>query len=224
MAITFGDNGVPIDQVGRTYTIVLRDDEFKRVMREGLVYYATVPIKKPGAYQLRVSLRDSSTERVGSASQFIETPDIKKKRLVLSGLIIRGENAATYTQTATTKDEGREEGDAEASPAIRRLKPGMVLSYGYFIYNSRIDKGSSRPQLTTQVKLFRDGKEVFTGKEIPLDTTGQGDLQRLAVGGAMELGAAMEPGEYVLQVIVTDLLADKKHRITTQWMDFQIAK
>ncbi|HEY5839632.1 MAG TPA: VWA domain-containing protein [Pyrinomonadaceae bacterium] len=224
MAITFGDNGVPIDQVGRTYTIVLRDDEFKRVMREGLVYYATVPIKKPGAYQLRVSLRDSSTERVGSASQFIEAPDIKRKRLVLSGLIIRGENAATYTETATTRDEGREEGDVEASPAIRRLKPGMVVSYGYFIYNSRIDKASSRPQLTTQVRLFRDGKEVYSGKEIPFDTTGQGDLQRLAVGGAIQLGPAMEPGEYVLQVIVTDPLADKKHRIATQWMDFQIVK
>lgn len=224
MAITFGDNGVPIDQVGRTYTILLGDDEFKRVMREGLVYYATLPIKKPGAYQLRISLRDSSTERVGSASQFIEAPDIKKKRLVLSGLIIRGENAATYTQTAATKDEGMEEGNTEASPAIRRLKPGMVASYGYFIYNSRIDKALSRPQVTTQIKLFREGKEVFTGKEIPFDSSGQSDLQRLTVGGAIQLGAAMEPGEYVLQVIVTDLLADKKHRIATQWTDFQIVK
>jgi len=224
MAITFGDNGVPIDQVGRTYTIQLSDDEFKRVMRDGLVYYATVPIKKPGAYQLRISLRDSSTERIGSASQFIEAPDLKKKRLVLSGLIIRGEKADTSAQTATTKDEGMEEGNTEASPAIRRLKPGMVASYGYFIYNARIDKASSRPQVTTQVRLFRDGKEVFTGKVIPFDSSGQTDLQRLAAGGALQLGDAMEPGEYVLQMIVTDLLADKKHRIATQWMDFQIVK
>lgn len=224
MAVTFGDNGVPIDQVGRTYTILLDADEFKRVMREGLVYYATIPIKKPGAYQLRISLRDSSTERVGSASQFIEAPDIKKKRLVLSGLIIRGENADTATQTATTKAEGMEEGNTEASPAIRRLKSGMVANYAYFIYNSRLDKASSRPQVTIQVKLFREGKEVFTGKEIPFESSGQSDPQRLAVGGAIQLGAAMEPGEYVLQVIVTDLLADKKHRIATQWMDFQIVK
>jgi len=224
MAVTFGDNGLPIDQVGRTYTILLSDGDFKRVMREGLVYYATVPIKKPGAYQLRIALRDSSTERIGSASQFIEAPDIKKKHLVLSGLIIRGENADTSTQTATTKDEGMEEGNTEASPAIRRLKPGMVVSYGYFIYNTRIDKASSRPQVTTQVRLFRDGKEVFTGKEVPFDSTGQTDLQRLQTGGALQLGASMEPGEYVLQVIVTDLLADKKYRIATQWMDFQIVK
>ena len=224
LAVTFGDNGVPIDHVDKTYTVVLAADDLKRVMREGLVYYATIPIKKPGAYQLRMSLRDSGTERIGSASQYIDAPDIKKKRLFLSGLIVRGENAAELTQAATTKDEGLEQGNAEASPAIRRLRPGMVASFGYFIYNARIDKTTARPQVTTQVRLFRDGKEVFTGKEIPFDTTGQNDLQRLALGGAIQLGSAMEPGEYVLQVIVRDLVADKKQSLATQWMDFQIVK
>src|ERR1700752_252779 len=100
----------------------------------------------------------------------------------------------------------------------------MVASYGYFIYNARIDKASSRPQVTTQVKLFRDGKAVFTGKETPFDSSGQVDLQRLAVFGAIQLGAEMEPGDYVLQVIVTDPLADKKYRVASQWMDFQIVK
>jgi len=222
LAVTFGDNGIPIDHVDRTYTVVLANDDFKRAMREGLVYYGTVPIKKPGAYQLRMSLRDSGSERTGSASQYIDAPDIKKKRLFLSGLIIRGENAAALTQTAAAKAEGVEQGNAEASPAIRRLRPGMVASFGYFIYNARIDKVTSRPQVTTQLKLFRDGKAVFTGKEIPFDTTGQSDPQRLALGGAIQLGSAMEPGEYVLQVIVRDLLADKKQSVATQWMDFQI--
>src|SRR5205807_926340 len=77
LAMTFGDNGVPVDQSGKTFTIQLNDDWYKRVQRDGLVYYVTVPIKKPGAYQLRMSLRDSSSERIGSASQFVEVPDLK---------------------------------------------------------------------------------------------------------------------------------------------------
>jgi len=32
------------------------------------------------------------------------------------------------------------------------------------------------------------------------------------------------PGDYVLQVIVKDMLADEKHRTVTQWMDFEIVK
>ena len=39
---------------------------------DGIFYFLTVPIKKPGVYQLRVAVRDESSERVGSASQFVE--------------------------------------------------------------------------------------------------------------------------------------------------------
>jgi len=224
LAVTFGDTGAAIDQIGKTYSIRLNDADYKRMLREGLIYYVTVPIKKPGAYQLRMSLRDTVTERVGSASQFIEAPDIKKNRLALSGIVLRGETRtqASPSTTGAQESEGLESGSAEASPAVRHFKRGMVMRYAFFMYNARLDKVSARPQLVTQVRLFRDGKEVFTGKESPYSIDQQADMKRLAVSGAIQLGSDMLPGEYVLQVIVTDLLADKKHRTTTQWMDFQI--
>jgi len=43
------------------------------------------------------------------------------------------------------------------------------------------------------------------------------------VGGIL-LGADLTPGEYVLQMVVTDQLANKKHRLATQAMDFQIVR
>jgi hypothetical protein len=216
LAITFGDNGVPIDQIGKTYTIRLGDAEYKRMLREGLVYYVTVPIKKPGAYQLRMSLRDATSERIGSASQFIDAPDIKKNRLALSGIVLQGEGR-TANQT-----EGVESDSAEASAAVRHFKRGMLVSYGMFIYNARLDKASTRPQVVTQVRLFRDGKEVFTGKENPFNPGQQTDMKRLAVTGGIQLGSDMTSGEYILQIVVSDLLADQKRRSVTQWMDFQI--
>lgn len=42
--------------------------------------------------------------------------------------------------------------------------------------------------------------------------------------GRLLLGTDLVPGEYVLQVIVTDALADEKHRVANQWMDFEILK
>ena len=221
-AITFGDNGVPIEQLGRTYQVRLSESEHKRILREGLVYYVTVPIKKPGAYQLRMSLRDSASERIGSASQFIDAPDIKKKRLALSGIIVRAQSPGGALAAAA--GEGHEQGSAQASAAVRQFKPGTVIEYALFIYNPKLDKASSQPQVMTQVKLFRDGKEIFSGKEISYDSSGQTDLQRLRVSGGLQLSSIMESGDYVLQVTVTDLLADKKHRIAAQWMDFQIVK
>lgn len=224
MAFTFGDNGVPIDQVGRTYQIKLTEDEYKRTLKQGLVYNLTVPIKKSGAYQLRVSLRDSGSERVGSASQFIDAPDIKKKRLALSGIVVRGETSGQSVNVATSnQSEGREEGNAETSAAVRHFKARNLVTYAFYTYNAKLDS-ASRPQLTVQVKLFRDGAEVFTGKEKQFDPGQQTDMLRLPIGGAIQLGTDMAPGDYVIQVVVTDLLADKKHRVATQWMDFQIVK
>ena len=99
----------------------------------------------------------------------------------------------------------------------------MYLNYAFFIYNAHSEKGAA-PQLTTQVILYRDGKPIFTGKENPMKTTGQADIKRLVGGGILQLGSDLEPGDYVLQVIVNDALADKKYKSTSQWMDFSIVK
>jgi len=224
MAITFGDNGVPIDQIGRTYQIKLGEDDYKRIVRQGLVYNLTVPIKKPGAYQLRVSLRDSASDRVGSASQFIDAPDIKKKRLALSGLVVRAQPANQTVNAATAaQSEGREEGDAQTSAAVRHFKAGDLMTYALYIYNAKLDN-TSHPQLTAQVKLFRDGAQIFTGKETQINPGQQIDMRRLVAAGAIKIGTDLTPGDYVIQIVVTDLLADQKHRVSTQWMDFQVLK
>ena len=39
------------------------------------------------------------------------------------------------------------------------------MDYLFIIYNARLDKATNKPQLTAQVRLFRDGKPVFTGKK-----------------------------------------------------------
>ena len=112
LSITFGDNGVPIDQSGRTYTIQLPEELYRRAQRDGLVYYVTVPVKKAGAYQLRMSLRDTATDRIGSASQFVEVPDLKKNRLSLSGLALRG-----YQPPKTSGSSAKQSGGV--LPALR---------------------------------------------------------------------------------------------------------
>lgn len=239
LAMTFGDNGVPVDQSGKTYTITINDEWYQRIQRDGLVYYITVPIKKPGAYQLRMSLRDSASDRIGSASQFVDVPDLKKDRLALSSLSLVGkypaerstkpgavanQSASPQDSSAATPDEGLEKGNAEASAAVRHLSRGMTLEYAFIIYNARVDKTTNRPQVTTQVKLFRNGKEVFTGRAFQMDPASQTDMRRLGALGRIQLGTDLVPGEYVLQVIVTDPLADEKHRLVTQWMDFEIVR
>ena len=56
-------------------------------------YLAGIGIKA-GAYQMRCVLRDGTTEHVGSATQFIEVPDVSKGRLTLSGIVMSGDKPA----------------------------------------------------------------------------------------------------------------------------------
>jgi hypothetical protein len=226
LSITFGDNGAAIDQTGRTYTMNLPDEIYRRAQRDGLVYQVTVPVKKPGAYQLRMSLRDTASDRIGSASQFVEVPDLKKNRLALSGIALRGVAARTAqpgSDSQPADQEGIDQGNAEASPAVRHFHTGMLMNYGFIVYNAHSEKGAP-PQLLAQVILYRDGKPVFTGQQSPMKIGNQSDFKRLLSGGAIQLGMDLPPGDYVMTVLITDTLADKKHQVATQSMDFTIVK
>jgi len=233
MAVTFGDNGVVVDQNNHSHQMRVRSPEYEKMLQRGFVYFVTVPIKKPGGYQFRTAVRDSASSRVGSASQYVEVPDMKKNRLNLSGILITAAGpaeankaASPVNASANSANNGRElaEADPASTAAVRQFRRGLALAYGFFVYNAHLNRTTLRPELITQIRVFRDGKLVFTGKENQFDSRDQPDLKRLTVGGALQLGTAMEPGEYVLQVIVTDNLAQPKYRTAVQWIDFEIVK
>ena len=72
--------------------------------------------------------------------------------------------------------------------------------------------------------LLKDGKQIFAGRSNPLKVSGQPDLKQIRAVGRLRLGPELTPGEYVLQVIVTDKLAKEKYHTATQWMDFELSK
>ena len=226
MAVTFGEDDKLIDQSADQHTIRLTDATYQKIVKYGFTYNTTVPIKKPGAYQFRTALRDDPSGRVGSASQFIQVPDIEKDRLSTSGLLIRGMPLDSYLQGLTTSaaEGSAEESDPMANTSVRQFRTGTALIYALSIYNAKIDKNTGKPNLTIQARLYRNGEIVFTGNAVPFDIRDQADLKRLAGGGAIQLGTTMKPGEYVLQIVVSDLLAKEKYRTATQWMDFEIVQ
>jgi VWFA-related protein len=231
VAVTFGEDGKIVDEVSRVDRLRVRGEAYQHVLKAGFVYMVTVPIKKPGAYQLRVALRDQASERVGSSTQFVEVPDMKKRRLEVSGILL------STTQPGTTRTESQipipsdpaqsnqtdlSSLDPSNRAAIRQFRQGETLRYSFVIYNPHLDPANGQPQLQTQLRIFRDGQPVFTGKLQRFTLNNPPDLSRLSGASAIKLGAEMSPGEYVLQVIVTDLLAGDKYATASRWVDFKI--
>lgn len=227
-AVTFNGEGRVVDQIIETREVRVTASGYRSILRNGLTYTLDVPVnKQSGGYQLRAAVRDAATEKLGSANQFISVPDLSTGHLAVSGISIAGVTPGRNSSEVSA-GQGNQSATAEYDslfgPAVRRLKQGMILDYGYVIYNALLDKSTGKPQVTTQVRFFRDGKLIFTGKVAPLDTSNQKDLRRLIAGGSIQTGADMLPGDYVLQIIVTDPLAKEKYRVTTQWIDFEIIK
>jgi VWFA-related protein len=227
LLITFGENGNEEDRSYRTYTIRMSEEDYKNALERGFVYTVNHPVKKGGAYQLRAAVRDTAKETVGSASQFVEVPDVSKGKLALSGIFVRALNPAPGGQTPGGPVMGTTEGraaeaDPQGNPAVRVFHRGRPMVYAYQILNPQLDRATKQPQVETQLRLFRNGQQIFAGKPFLVDVEQQPDAKRMIAGGRLQIGAKMEAGEYVLQVIATDKLAKDKYRTATQSIDFEI--
>ncbi len=218
LAMSFGDNGQPVDQLGKSYTLTVQSAAYKRIMSEGFVYHFNFPVKKPGPYQYRVAIRDSQGGRIGSASQFIEVPDLKKKRLTISSVVLENLSEAEWRLAAAATPY---ESNPMTDTALRRVKLGSVLRFGFEVYNARVDQ-AKQPRLTTRIRVFNDGKLVLDGKPTPFELLGQTDMQHLKATRAIALGDKMTPGDYIMQIIVTDDADPKKPKVATQVVQFEV--
>ena len=223
LACTFDNDGAMVDSVGETHTLTLPDEWYRRGLNSGFVYSVKVPIKKTGDYQLRVAVQDAKSLKTGTASQFITIPDVKKGRLALSGIAL-----SSYDPRAIEKSAADESGktgevgsDVLTKASARRFRASEVMQFAYSIYNASIDRTTSQPRLTTRVKLFRDGKQVYASADIPFEPGGQPNKQGMLAQDSLRL-AGLEAGDYVLQVSVVDISGRTKNNTATNWIDFEV--
>ena len=218
LAVTFGDNGKIVDESAKNYSMKLGEKAYRRALEKGVIYDLLIPVKKSGAYQFRVALRDSATSKVGSASQFIRIPNLRKKRLAISSILLDNYTVEQLQQTSSVKSADSKNSGYEFDTAQRRFKRGTMLRYDYVIYNAK-----TKPlDVEVQAKLYRDGKLFLQGTPKPIDTKGQKDLTRIESVGAITLGRNLAVGNYVLQIIATDKRSKRKYQNASRWIDFDI--
>jgi VWFA-related protein len=223
VAVALDEKGKVIEEFNRSYPIRIPKQGVQTVMQNGLDYSTDIPIKKSGFYSFRLAVRDSNSKRLGSAGDFVEVPDLKKADFLMSALI-------TTTVTNDGKPLLPKSRPVDAAftpvfvnsiPSIRQYTAGSVLAYSYNIYNAKLDAATRQPKLTRQIRVFKNGKLLIEGKETPVEPVAPSDMARIESYGFMKLNADIEPGEYFLQVVVRDTIANKT---TSQWIDFEIVR
>jgi hypothetical protein len=161
-----------------------------------------VPVKKRGAYQIRVAIRDQATQKIGSASQFLEVPELKKGRMALTSLVLWD-----------PRRPGESAHDMGLTAVRRQFPQGADLAYGCVLEHG---KNAATTPVEVKVRVFRDDAEVFAGPANLSEI--DGGFRTLS--GTLRLAPAIKPGEYYLQVIARD--RDQQKNTAVQWTDFQV--
>lgn len=179
-------------------------------------FYSYRAALKPGLYQVRIAARDTKSGRVGSASQWIEIPNMTSGKLAMSSLIV-GERAAELKAIRLT--DAATSGTESASLNVeRRFGRTSVLRYVTYVYNaSRGPAGTLPPNIVLQTYVFLDKTSVMSTQPMKVSTVGQ-DPVRLAYAAEVPL-ESLAPGRYVLQVIAIDRNSNSS---TRQMMTFDI--
>ncbi|HET6976714.1 MAG TPA: VWA domain-containing protein [Pyrinomonadaceae bacterium] len=205
--VIFGDNGVVVEQLKRGASLSLTEEDYEQAKRHGLNITFDIPVRKLGAYQVRIAARDRNSSHIGSAGQFVAVPSLNNNRLAVSGIVLGTDS----------------KGFALADPGARRFTPNSDVHFGYIVYNAANEAGGLR-NLVMQTKLFRDGKVVSSGPETPISAANQTDLASVYSGGVVHLPAELEPGNYYLQVLLVETAAKDKKTALVQWANFDIVK
>ena len=81
--------------------------------------------------------------------------------------------------------------------------------------NARADPAISRPRLETQVRLWRGREAVYEGAPTAMPVAHAAE-HRVVAGGRLNLSSQLPPGDYTLQVVVTDTLAPRAQAVAMQ--------
>jgi hypothetical protein len=198
-------NGPPVSSSGRGYTVSLKDDEYQWALRNGLSYSMKLPAPAPGLYHVRVAMGDGPADRFGSATRFVEVPDIARGRFAISGIQLHREPEAALNET----------------PVELTFRSGATIRYDYTLFNSTVG-ADKRCQVEVQARIFAGGRAIYNGKPATVTFDADADPKRRGVAGQVTLDAQAAPGEYVMLVTVTDKLAAREPRSATQFAEFRV--
>ena len=186
------------------------------IKQHGIRFSMLLPVKKPGPYYVRVSVQDKDTGKIGSAYQFLEIPDLKKKGLALSNIfMITSADDLVWMNSDVTKELAEGEfslvfqADEIRSPALRTYMFGDNLHTLTMIYNAD-SKAIARSEIEMQSVLYKDGKEFHHGESRPITPDRVDTPKSIPILQRMTIGSNMPPGDYMLQLVVTDKKNSKK--------------
>jgi VWFA-related protein len=212
VAVTLDEKGKVVDEFNHTHTLKFSNDAVPYILENGLIFTTDVPIKKNGSYNFRIVVRDNTNNRLASAGESLEIPNLDKNNFFMSGLITAeiSPDGGFKFPIAATAEQALSIPLNSTNSAIRKFRAGDSIHYTYNVFNAKNNN------LTAQLRLFNQGTLVTESKESTIQVM---DLKRIKNSGSFGITRQVQAGDYVLQIVVRDKTSNKT---TSQWIDFEV--
>jgi VWFA-related protein len=176
---------------------------YEGALSKGLEYQRATPVK-PGRYRVRFAAREDGEGKVGTASQWVQVPDLTNGKLTLSSLFLLE----------------KEDGTAGGRPRPPRMVPRLARRSGAGAGSSAGRPSTCSSLLTTPGAILperrasrprrRSGEAVSSSlpprrsRWLPVTAAGRRSRTRGA-SSSRPFG----PGEYEVRIVVTDSVANE---------------
>ena len=170
----------------------VRDTAEMRVLSGGRAAVATRELHlRPGVWQARVVVRDTKTEKLGSALHTFEVPSGAGLRM--SSPILADELESSRPPRPRLRLD-------------RRYRAGSAFYCQYRVLGAALDATTRKPRVSASYAIVRAGHVIKDGPPSAIEPTGDGHLLRLLGFGL----AGFEPGDYTLVLRATDEVSGRR--------------
>src|SRR5262245_40382344 len=167
----FDEKGKAAASFVERISVNVRPERLENAVKNGFNYRRLMALK-PGFYQARVAIREEGSARMGSASKWVEIPDVGKKQLTLSGVLLSvGKEDQNDLQLANSVYT------PQPSSATRRFKKDGAVDFMVFAYNAKVEKNTA--DLVIQSQVFSGSKLVYASPVAKMAIPESIDLQRI---------------------------------------------
>jgi len=177
------------------------DALFKQLLEGAAIHQKIIPLR-PGLYKLDLVLKDINSGNVGTVSQRLQVPRFPDDKLQLSSLIL-----ADLVENLPPSQIGSGSfilGSNKVRPNVNDdFRHDKNLNLWFQVYNLKLDEGTKKPSATVETLITKSGREVKRDVEQASELSNAAAQMTLSKSLSLK---DFEPGEYSVQVKVTDNL------------------
>jgi len=197
MSIIYDSSGDQVDGISASVEGRLTSEGMKKAQNYGFRYLRRLTLE-PGVYQARIGIRESGTDRIGTATTWMEVPELYPDRLEMSDLILSNPLDMSFDS------EGIDVGELEQVKMVQGIP--MYAQTDIFYYSFRVHPINGVPaesNLLLRRELLRGGKPIrteewmtITAEQESADSKGWFNLD-----GEYDI-SRLDPGVYEMRITV----------------------